>query len=386
MPSKRCSSERATGRNKVREKLLINDVHLGVLRTGGTTQASAAAIRTYLLGKLRELMFQHRDKDIIFNGDVFDQFDVPIGDVLEFYLLCAQWLQETNHSVAARPSITLGRGNHDWAKDSSKLSSFDFVGEVLLAQFPDRVKVVTSPEMIDEEGIYMIPHMPNQDQFDLELSRIPAEARMVLVHANYDNHFAVESDHSLNVSEEQARGIVANNQILVFGHEHQARMDLGGSVFVTGNQWPSSITDCLNNPDGLKHAHVIKPSSAGLRLDYVCTWDAAKSFAEIPWGLLDGEPHEFVRVVGNATSDQAPDVIAAIAKYRQQSKAYVVTNAVKIEGVAEMEDLAVSMEEVKTFDVLSYLYENLDPAQAEVVKDLMSKRDASQLREMLVAA
>jgi hypothetical protein len=369
----------------MREKLLINDVHLGVLRTGGTTQASAAAIRTYLLGKLRDLMFQHRDKDIIFNGDVFDQFDAPIGDVLEFYLLCAQWLQETNHSVAARPGIVLGRGNHDWAKDSSKLSSFDFVGEVLLAQFPNRVKVVTSPEMIDEEGIYMIPHMPNQDQFDLELSRIPAEARMVLLHANYNNHFAVESDHSLNVSEEQAVKILNEDasRFLVFGHEHQARKELCGRLIVTGNQWPSSIADCLGNPDGLKHAHII---TERLLFKTVCTWDAAKSFAEIPWGLLDGEPHEFVRVIGNATSDQAPDVIAAIAKYRQQSSAYVVTNAVKIEGVAEMEDLAVSMEEVKTFDVLSYLYENLDPAQAEVVKDLMSKRDASQLREMLVAA
>jgi len=111
----------------------------------------------------------------------------------------------------------------------------------------------------------------------------------------------------------------------------------------------------------------------------VQTWDAAEGFAEIPWDELasticaDGV--KFIRVVGEATAEQAPDVIKAIAGYRKVSEALVITNAVKIEGVSDMEELNVSMEDVKNFDVLAYLLENLDEDQAAVVKELLGAED-----------
>jgi hypothetical protein len=359
----------------VREKLLINDVHLGVLRTGGTTLASSFALRQYLLAELRKLMFAHLDKDIIINGDLFDQFNVPMTDVLEFYYMVAEWMSTTEYKMQVHPKMILGRGNHDWSKDSAKLSSFDFIAQILESQFPDRVRAVTDPTMIFD-GIYMIPHVANQDIFNLELGRIPEEARLVLLHANYDNNFAVESDHSLNVSQDQAVKILNANleRALVFGHEHQARRELGGRLIVTGNQWPSSIADCLNNPDGQKFAHII---TERLFFTPICTWDANEYYQEVPWDEMlstgvDQDPH-FVRVCGRATSEQAPDVINAIAKYRQHSQAFVVSNAVKIEGVADMQELTVNMEQVRSFDVVSYLLDQLEPEQAAVVKELLAK-------------
>jgi predicted phosphohydrolase len=328
---------------------------------------------------LRELLLQHTDKDVIINGDLFDTFNVPMQDVLEFYWTASKWLQASGSGV-----LVLGRGNHDWSKDSSKLSSFDFISRLLLGQFGTRVLPVIEPQMIFP-GIYMIPHMPNQEQFDLELGRVPADANMVLVHANYDNHFAVESDHSLNVSAEQAAKIVmaGNNPTLVFGHEHQARTEQTGAVVVTGNQWSSSVADCLHNPGGVKRAHIISywPQDEDLVLTPVTTWCAADSFAEVPWddisSWLFSESIEFIRVVGAATAEQAPEVIKAIANLRKTSTALVVTNAVKIEGVSDMDELQVSMEDIKSFDVLAYLMENLDAEQGAVVKGLLAGGEAS---------
>jgi hypothetical protein len=366
----------------MREKLLLNDLHIGVQRSGGTTPASAIALREHLLGVLEAFIMGHLDKDLVLNGDVFDTFAVPMTDLLALYHVLAKWLIASAPAThddpftsepiyEAPPEMILGRGNHDPAKDNSKMSSFDFLCHVLVAQFPNRVTAVFEPKMIFE-GIYMIPHVANQDLFNLELERVPAEAKLVLIHANYDNHFTVESDHSLNVSPEQAKKLADAGCTLVFGHEHQAREELGGAVVITGNQWPSSVADCLHNPGGLKNAHVIE---ANFDLTPLLTWSAAQSFGEVPWDCLDSTAYEFVRVIGTATTEEAGAVVAAIAKYRQQSKAFVVTNAVKVEGLAEMADLPQSMEDVKAFDVLGYLFEQLASAQVDAVKALMAKRD-----------
>jgi metallophosphoesterase superfamily enzyme len=382
----------------MRPKLLINDVHLGVQRVTGTTPKTAAALRENLHIKLRDLLMAHTDKDVVINGDLFDTFNVPMQDVLQFYMVASAWLDASEAGDTQgtfrgdlQPKLFLGRGNHDIAKDSSKMSSFDFVGQILRAQYGStRVVVVTEPTLL-EEGLYMIPHMPNQDLFDLALKRCEEfEGCVVLLHANYDNNFAVESDHSLNVSQEQAKALVAKGHRLVFGHEHQGRRLMKNKVWITGNQWPSSIADCLNNPnDGNKHAHVIEcdvlvSGETAPILSAVPTWSAADSFIQVPWDELSlgaADNAEFVRVTGKASAEQASAVIETVAKFRQRSEAFVVTNAVEIEGMANMTELATTAENLKAFDVTAYLFENLDPEQVEAVKALLAKDARIELRE-----
>ncbi len=351
----------------MRPKLIINDTPLGVNRAAGTTQQTAAALRGYLQDKLQELMLGHTDHDIIINGDLFDAYIVAMADVLRFYITACMWLD------TGEGDMTLGAGNHDLSKDDSRLSSFEFIARILVAQYPDRVRVVMQPTDLGDR-VCMIPHLANQDLFNLAL--VEAENLKngtILLHANYDNNFTAESDHSLNVSREQAKRLIDNGNRLIFGHEHQARVAFGGNLIVTGNQWPSSVADCLNNPGDEKHALII--TEAG-KISGVTTWDGDKHFMEQAWDDLDigrDEDYSFIRVVGKATAEQAGDVITSIAKFRNKSRAFVVSNAVKIEGAAEMSDLPSSIETAKTFDVLAYLYENLDADEAEVVRGLLAQ-------------
>jgi len=359
----------------MKPKLLLNDIHIGVQRSGGTTPATAMQLRAYLLESFAMMVQETPEYDLIINGDLFDAFMVPTADLLACLTILYSALSSGRRAV-------LIRGNHDWSKDSAKLSAFDFLCRVLSIEFPDQVVTVTEPMWVDP-GIYAIPHMPNQDLFNLAIEQVPAREvgrPLLLLHANYHNGFAVESDHSLNVSEEQAKALIAKGWTLVFGHEHQARNAFHGGAVVTGNQWPSSIADCLNNPGGTKYAHVLRCSSdrnARWNIEPVHTWAAADDFAEVEWGDLATFAYtaRFIRVIGKATAEQAPAVIEAIAKFRQASDAFVVSNAAQIEGVAEMADLPSSMEQLKAFDVLGYLYEQLDPEQAEVVKKLLGAAD-----------
>lgn len=357
-------------------KLIVNDVHLGVMRASGTTPKTAYELRAGLQAKLRELLMAHLDVDAILNGDLFDTFQVPLSDVLEAYETFSMWLE------ASRGILFLVEGNHDWSKDSSKLSSFAFLGRILQQAFPARVFVVSEPLQINEQ-LYVIPHMPNQDMFDLALKQAEAlRNHAILLHANYDNHFAVESDHSLNVSREQAERLVAGGNRLIFGHEHQARRELHDKVWITGNQWPSSVADCLHNPGDRKFAHLLNFDTEGWTPLPVETWAAEGQYADIDWRFLSDVPAtaQFVRVSGEAPAEQAADVVDLIAKFRQTSHALVITNAVKVAGSKELSDVTASVEQIKAFDVLAYLFENLDPAQVEFVRGLLARDDVQERR------
>lgn len=105
------------------------------------------------------------------------------------------------------------------------------------------------------------------------------------------------------------------------------------------------------------------------------TWSAAEDFAEVDWQDLanfDG-PQRFIRIVGKASAAEAAEMISTISKFRQKSDAFVVTNAVSVEGMAAMDDLPATMESMKAFDVLAYLHEQLEPEQSAVVAKLLAE-------------
>ena len=57
--------------------LILNDCHIGVKRSAGTTPASALALRRYLLDSFRSLLPD--DKDVLVLGDLFDDLDGVAG-------------------------------------------------------------------------------------------------------------------------------------------------------------------------------------------------------------------------------------------------------------------------------------------------------------------
>lgn len=328
--------------------IVINDVHIAANRTAGTTIGSAAELRQFTLDNLSNFLATV-DEDLLVAGDLFDNFNVPNTDLLATYRIFDKWLEKGHKFYAMR-------GNHDASKDSSKLSSFDLLG----ALFEGRATFINEPVLIG--NTYCLPHALNQDEFDLWVSKVPA-CDFCVIHANYDNHFATQSDHSLNVSKEQAKASLAKT--LVFAHEHAARSMLAGKVFVLGVQWPTSISDCLSDNDLWAH----RLTAEGC-IESIQTW-SKDDYTELNWKDPQPTDARFIRFVGHATPDEAAQVADTIAKYRRASEAFIVGNAVKIGEDSEMEEFSVqSLEQARAFDVMGALKGFLTEEEYKILEKL----------------
>jgi metallophosphoesterase superfamily enzyme len=364
--------------------LLLNDVHLGVKRNGGTTPTSRENLRSYLFASFERALNTTDQHHACILGDLFDQFEVDGRDWVQCYLILQTWLSASDHVPARR--LTLVAGNHDWSPKGTRISSFEILCRVLKEQFGDQVAVINIDECVlvhDEPATIAVAHCSNQDIFEQKLGEVMAVVKpgtRILLHANYDNNFAVESDHSLNVSADQAKVFVSRGATLYFAHEHQARTELGGSVVVFGNQWPTSIADCLNND--FKYLHVLSGSVDRImtwaRSDDLCDGTSAAGicgYGEVDWrnlgeGDVDPDGAQFIKIVGTASANEASNCLSAISKFRNRCSAFVMTNGVKIEGVLDNEALPEAFEATKAFDVMAFINSNLDERQRGAVVKL----------------
>lgn len=349
--------------------LILSDVHIGFDRKGGTTPASREKLRSYLMGSFAAFIDDHLDTDetLVILGDLFDAFEVSPRDWVDTFAALQKWL------FGHTRKLVLVAGNHDHSPKALRVSSFEMLCTVLRNTYFDQVTIVGIDEwMYLSDDIVAVAHCSNQDTFNLKLAEVLGKVKMgdrVLLHANFDNKFAVESDHSLNVSYDLAKEFAAKGATLYFAHEHQARTALGGSVVVFGNQWPTSIADCLNNDE--KFAHVM---TGGVQK--VQTWKRdgiVASYREWDWRELTESNADFVKVTGQATSTEASEVINKLADFRKRSEAFIVTNAVKIEGVAEVESLPETFEAAKAFDVMEFIARHLNQDQMMAVNKLLEK-------------
>lgn len=353
--------------------IVLNDVHLSAQRSAGTTPASALQLRQWLQTSFRNFI-RTVNEPLIINGDLFDSFSADNVDVLDCF--------HTLSTFAERNALYLVAGNHDLAKDSNKLSSFEWLASVLRTIHPNNVFTIMSPTWLRSRGIYVIPHLVNQQALDEAiaclLETVVPEAtaygntiKFCLFHANYDNHFAAQADHSLNVSQEQALTLIAAGVMPVFGHEHPKRVvDLGdGDVLCTGNQWPSSISDCIGSKG--KFAHRLLPSG---NYESIQTWAPEGGYSEVDWRELDtfDSNAQFVRVVGGAAFNEAAEVVSAVARLRQRSDAFVVSNAVKVAGAGDELELAENAQVSQKVDVVNLLLEVLDEKEAARVKEVLN--------------
>ena len=349
--------------------LVVNDTHLGVVRTGGTTPQSQQALRDYLRTSLASLLAEHRGEHVVFNGDTFDSFQVETCELIGAYEILAEHLKDGQ--------LTMIMGNHDASAKGSKISSFHLLCHFLKVLSPERFRMVDNNDgFCNVQGnVWSISHCLNQSLFDMELDKAVASdgvGQYLLLHCNYKNGFAENSDHSLNINDDQVGKLMIAGWTLVLGHEHIGYELRGGRVKVVGNQFPSSVADCLGN----KEKNALFIDGDGSR--YVNTWKSEQTFAEVNWQeLLSDNPvpfANFYRITGDATAAQAAEVIGAVSKFRQRcvSDVFVVTNAVKIEGAEAFAEMAeVGAAGVKSFDVLAAIFENLDEKEVECVKGLI---------------
>jgi hypothetical protein len=349
--------------------MIISDLHIGVQRAGGTTPQSQQALRDYLRNSLESLLATESEW-VVVNGDLFDKFTVDTSEVLLTCEIFYRWLGE-------RPSakLTLISGNHDWSPRGNDVSSFHLLAAMLqMSGVGHDVEVrdhTNGLSRVDaSRGVFCVPHMPNQALFDAEIQNAaatPGKGRYLLLHCNYKNTFADHSDHSLNLSDDQVGALMEAGWSLIIGHEHIGYSLRGGRVLVVGNQFPSSVSDCLGN----QTKHAVRLTDTGLEL--VQTWSRDGSYVEADWRALDGVKAQFIRVTGEATSAEAAEVIKAISTLRQTSDAFVITNAVKVAGHdMSGEKAAESIENLRAFDVVGAIMAELNEQEQEVVKGLMA--------------
>lgn len=351
---------------------VLNDLHLGVQRTGGTTAESAQTLRAFTLSNYKGLLNQ-ASNNVVINGDMFDTYSVPLVDLLDAYEITANWLSnEACH-------LTLIAGNHDLSKNSANIGSLQLLAFLLKDRFPGQVEFIQGATWVDEgQGIYAISHVLNQELFDLELGRVPDNVKYLLLHCNFDNSFAGMADHSLNLMRDQARVLVKRGITVILGHEHQGRTIMNDKVIIVGNQFPTSIADCLAHGEGQKDGIKCMLQIDGDDLELVPTWNHLQAwggYEEVDWQYIGNAPinADFIRIDGKATSAQAAEVIKVISKLRQSSKAFVITNAVKIDAGEGQQEIEASVEDIRAVNVIDMLLEALDEDQRAVVRKLLAE-------------
>lgn len=356
-----------------RTLLVLNDLHLGVQRAAGTTPASANALRVWLHDQHDALINDSRfaEHDLVYNGDLFDQFMVPLADAIRVADSWHLWL--SNHPG----NIHVGRGNHDISKDSSRVSMFDFVCAMMKSNYPTRFFSHIAFGQIGPD-VFILPHCINQEEFDRELSRalttIPSSA-ILLLHANYDNQFSANSDHSLSVTIDQAKWFNDKGCKLLFGHEHAHKLDTDTGVYITGNQFPTSISDLIESP--VKYFAEI---AAGEITISPMPYDDTL-LQEVDWKSV-GELKEygrFIKVVGKVAAIDNVLAVEVVSKLRADAiDTFVVTNGVHVVQPDEVGGSSMEMtgEEIRAVNVFEFLYEQLEPEQAAVVRALVEKQNA----------
>jgi metallophosphoesterase superfamily enzyme len=343
--------------------MISTDWHLSVTRTGGTTPSTQVKLRDYLAVSLANCL---GSEDHLICGDLFDKFTVDTSEVIRAYEIFSTWLQQYGKNLA------LVRGNHDFSVRGDQVCSFDLLTTILQSQFPNQVTVAR--DVTVWKNFVLVPHLPNQDLLNLVIENLrDVRGKFVVFHANFDNGYCEHSDHSLNVDMTQTKCLVDDGATVLFGHEHVAKATLNGKVQVLGNTVPSSVADCLGND--AKYAYVLHTHNS--TLEKVRTWsrEDAEGYAEIDWRELELNPDAdkgFIRVTGSAEAAEAEAVVDAISKYRAKSTSFVVTNAVRIAGMADMSAMGeVAAESIKAFDVLTALLDELDDRERKVVKEML---------------
>ena len=327
---------------------ILNDVHIGAIRSGGTTPSTALELRKKLLVDFEKLL--PVGKDLMLLGDLFDKANIPLTDVLETFKILSKWL-------ASNPDNWLFNvaGNHDLSGSSNVLSSFQFLGALLKHSYPDRYMHIEEPSYTPYG--YVIPHLRNQGLFDLALEQAPAN-KVLFVHANFESPFAQHSDQSLNFTHEQ----VQKAKLVVCAHEHQARSHK--NVEIPGNQIASSVSDWL----GAKTKRFLTLDETGFY--YTDCVNNYEEFIVQDWRDLEDTGHVFVRVEGLASAEQASDVVNAINRFRKKSQALVITNAVKIESDGTTVDFESTLEKVQGFNVMEALRNFLNAEEMKIIESL----------------
>jgi DNA repair exonuclease SbcCD nuclease subunit len=322
--------------------LIINDLHLGVKRQGGTTKDSRLALETWMLNNFTKLLQIPHDRLVIL-GDLFDSRNV------EEHVMAT-----VTQQLRDEADCVIVAGNHDLGGVfDHTISSAELVAKLSNAEW------VAEPLQVD--NFYIIPHLYNQADFDKAVSECPKDTNLLL-HCNVDSPFT-HGDHSLNLSMQQIVGLGKRGVDVIVGHEHSHRI-YSENLIVIGNQFPSSIAD-LSHIE--KKFYMIADDSGvyAEEFDYSATFSRVHTEGTVTIEELKEVPGEFIEILGECEPLEYPAIVKAVAEFRKTSSAFIIKNSVKIR---ESED-STPEQTVTKFNIVELL---LDAIPELIRKDVKS--------------
>lgn len=314
--------------------LILNDLHLGVKRQAGTTKQSRKDLEDWMLQQFEECLKTPHERLIIL-GDLFDKRNVEehvMAEVIKLLYLEDCYIVQGNHDVGGIEDHTL--------------SSCEFVANLSESFYVDKSQMIGS--------YYIVPHLHSQEDFDHAVQICP-DNTIMMVHCNIDSPFA-HGDHSLNLSLHQMKDLEKRGVDVLAGHEHTKR-DVH-NVTILGNQFPSSISDCIG---GDKFSHLLD----GEELFESLTWSAKDDFYSDE--AVEDSSKKFIRITGECDVSSYSEIVKAVANLRKDSEAFIVKNAVKVkEFTAEK-----TGETVTNFNILDMLLEEIPEGFREEVRSCL---------------
>ena len=308
--------------------LLLNDLHFGIKR--------GPKFQEFQLEMLDSIL-EDNDDDLLIVGDLFDTHQIDY-----------ELLRTLTRRLRGR-KVMLMLGNHDIAKDRGQLDAARFLAWML----PGSTLVEAPTEIGD---IALIPHMANQEEFDTAITIASKRSTTLIAHCNFDNFFATAQDHSLNLTPEQAKLF----DMVILGHEHVKRHV--GNVHVLGSPWPCNIQEA-------EHDHYVHRFDMDRVLTAHEVWDK-HDFEAMDWRDLRETGASFIRVVGEATAEEAAEVIQRVAAFKKVSDALMITNSVQV-GELDLGELLESAESLDTFDPIAALMSALPEKYRKRLEEIL---------------
>lgn len=317
--------------------LILNDTHLGVKRQAGTTKESRKDLENWMLDEFETILEVIEHDAVLILGDLFDKRNVDehvMNKVVE---------------LLRGEEVIIVAGNHDLGGvDDHTMSSAEFVANMSGSYW------LADPEDIFDGALWVVPHMHSQEEFDHAVQICPRDTIM-LTHCNIDSPWA-HGDHSLNLSLHQLKDLESRGVDVICGHEHTKREY--HNAYILGNQFPSSIADCLG---GDKYAHILEDGA----ITEIKTWKVDDGYCEIDEPPKHDLP--FMNVVGECDLTEYASIVKEVANLRKKSDAFIIKNSVKVREF----EADVTAEEVTQFNVIDMLLEEIDPGYREEVKECL---------------
>ena len=213
---------------------IFTDPHLGLTKTVGTTSKS------------RQL-YQDKMYKVAFDCLSSDKPNLCAGDLFDRAYNCEEILNQ-GFDIVKNCDIVLG-GNHDVPNKEGRLCSLGFLHQIdpqVVAISPDPSSPTYFAYTHENTEFVLVPHCLTQEIFVKSLENAAASVkeaknRVLILHCNVGDGFGPPislEGASLWLTSELQDLCVAKFDLVLIGHEHEAKTFKQGKIVVMGNTYP----------------------------------------------------------------------------------------------------------------------------------------------------